>query len=81
MRLMDFNQTHAVRPRRLASYLLRRCGRPRAAVPVDRLGSLCFGPMDKPDQLALKGFVAGQEPSGYGRPVERPDRERTDPPG
>ena len=75
---MNFKQTRPVRPSRLASYLLRRCGRAGEAVPVDRLGSLCFGPMDKPDQLALKDFVAGKEPSAYGRTVERPNRERTD---
>ena len=81
MRFVNFKQTRAARPGRLASYLVRRCGRPGAAVGVDRLGSVCFGPVGEPDQLALEDFVAGQEPSAYGRPVERPDRDPSDRPG
>jgi hypothetical protein len=76
---MNIKKTRAGPPRRLASYLRRRRGDPVAALPVDQLGSLCFGPVGKRDQLALKCFIAGQEPSTCGRSLERPDRDRTEP--
>jgi hypothetical protein len=78
---MNIKKTRAGRPRRLASYLLRRRWDPLAAFPVDQLGSFCFGSVGKHDQLALEGFIARQEPSAYGRPPERPDRDRTEPTG
>jgi hypothetical protein len=81
VRFMNIKQTRAGRPRRLASYLLRRRGDPVVAVPVEQPGSICFGPVGERDQLALKGFIAGQEPSPCGRPLERPYRDRTDPTG
>jgi hypothetical protein len=81
VRFMNIKTTRAGRRRRLMSYLLRRRGDPVAAYPVDQLGSLCFGRVGKHDQLALEGFIAGQEPSAYRRPLERPHRDRTDPTG
>lgn len=78
---MNIKKTCPWRPTRLTSYLLRRRGDPVAAFPVERVGSLCFGPVGERDQLALRGFIAGQELSAYGRPLERRDRDRTDPTG
>jgi hypothetical protein len=58
--------------------LLRRRGDPVAALPVDQLGSLCFGPVGERDQLALRGLIAGEEPSARRRPLERPDPDGID---
>ena len=80
MRFTNFKQTRTVRPSRLGAYLLRRRADAGATTPGDRPGSLCFGPVDETDQLALEAFVAGEEPSPDGQPVQRPDRGPTDPP-
>jgi hypothetical protein len=42
---MNTKQTRAGRPRRLASCFMRRRGDSVAALPIDQLGSLCFGPV------------------------------------
>jgi hypothetical protein len=75
---MNIKNTCAGRPRRLMFYLLRPRVDPAAAVPVERLGHVCFGSVDGRDTLALKQFMAGQKPSAYGPPLERPDHDRSD---
>ena len=79
MRFMNIKQTRAGRPRRLISYLLRRRCEPPAASPVDRFDGFCFGSVGKREQLALEGFIAGQELLPAGRRPS-PDRDRTDRP-
>jgi hypothetical protein len=78
VRFVNIEKTRAGRPRGLASYLLRRRGDQVALVPVDQLGSACFGSLGTPDELALNGFIAGKGASGCGRPLERPHRDGTD---
>jgi hypothetical protein len=81
MRFMNIKKTRAGRPRRLTSYLLRRrCDAP-AASPVDGFDGFCFGSVGSREQLALEGFIAGQEPSGCGPPPEPFYRDWTDPTG
>jgi hypothetical protein len=41
--------------------LRRRVPEPASAVPAPRLEGVCFGPMTERDELALKGFVAGDD--------------------
>jgi hypothetical protein len=79
VRLMNIKKTRAGPPRRLASYLRRLRGDPVAGVPIDQLGSFCFGTVGERDRLALKGLVDGQEPSHRGRSLQRHNRDRTDP--
>ena len=78
---MNIQKTRDRRPRRLTSYVLSRRCDPPAASPVDQFRGFCFGSVGKRDQLALEGFVAGQEPSACGPTPEPPHRDRTDPTG
>jgi hypothetical protein len=41
--------------------LRRRVPEPASAAPAQRLGGVCFGPMSERDELALNGFVAGDD--------------------
>jgi hypothetical protein len=41
--------------------LRRRVPEPASAVRAPRVGGVCFGPMSERDELALKGFVAGDD--------------------
>jgi hypothetical protein len=75
---VNIKKTRAGRPKRLGSYLLRRRGDQVALVPVDQLGSSCFGSLGTRHELALKGFIAGKGSSPCGRPLERLDRDGTD---
>jgi hypothetical protein len=81
VQFMNIRKTRAGQPRRLTSYLLRRRCDPPAASPVDQFDGFCFGSVGKRNQLALEGFIAGQEPSACGPPPEPPYRDRTDPTG
>ena len=78
---MNIKKTRDGRPRRLTSYVLSRRCDPPAASPVDQFRGFCFGSVGKRDQLALEGFVAGQERSACGPTPEPPHRDRTDPTG
>lgn len=46
--------------------LRRRAPEPASAVRAPRLGGVCFGPMSKRDELALKGFVAAGDRTADG---------------
>jgi hypothetical protein len=81
VRFVNITKTRAGPAKRLASCFSRRRGDSMAALPLEQLGSFCFGPVGKRDELALTDFVAGQEPSVGGRPLERPHRDGTDPTG
>jgi hypothetical protein len=41
----------------------RRVPEPKSAVLAPRPGGVCFGPISERDELALKGFVAGDDPA------------------
>jgi hypothetical protein len=43
----------------LIATLRRRTPEPASASPAPRLEDVCFGPLSKRDEAALKGFVAG----------------------
>jgi hypothetical protein len=51
--------TSAAVARWLLATLRRRMPDPSSAAPASQLGGVCFGPMGERDELALKGFVAG----------------------
>jgi hypothetical protein len=41
--------------------LRRRAAEPESAMPLPRLGDVCFGPMRERDEVALRGWVAGDD--------------------
>jgi hypothetical protein len=79
MRFMNVKTSRAGWPMQVTSCVLRRCGSASAISPVERFDGVCFGSVDTREQLALEGFVAGQEPFGSGPPPEPFDWDRTDP--
>ncbi len=58
---MRIKTTSVAVVRWLLETLRRRVPEPRSAAPAPRLEGVCFGPMSERDELALKGFVAGDD--------------------
>lgn len=59
---MRIKPTSVMMTRRLLVTLRRRVPESAPAVPAPRLGGVCFGPMSEHDELALTGFIAGDDP-------------------